>query len=42
MLNPNKKYNLQYYLDLAEKIVGMGAHIIGVKDSKYFPEQCTM
>jgi pyruvate carboxylase len=32
VLNPNKKYNLQYYLDLAEKIVGMGAHILGVKD----------
>ncbi|KAI5305839.1 hypothetical protein KEM56_003164 [Ascosphaera pollenicola] len=32
MLNPNKKYNLQYYLELAEKIVNMGTHIIGIKD----------
>jgi len=35
VLNPKKKYNLQYYLDLADKIVGMGAHIIGLKDSVY-------
>lgn len=32
MLNPKKKYNLQYYLDVVEKIVGMGAHILGIKD----------
>ncbi|KAI9665089.1 MAG: pyruvate carboxylase [Bathelium mastoideum] len=32
MLNPKKKYNLPYYLDLADKIVGLGAHIIGIKD----------
>lgn len=32
MLNPKKKYNLEYYLDVVEKIVGMGAHILGVKD----------
>ncbi|KZZ96894.1 pyruvate carboxylase [Ascosphaera apis ARSEF 7405] len=32
MLNPNKKYNLKYYLDLAEKIVNLGTHIIGIKD----------
>ncbi|KAF2842950.1 putative pyruvate carboxylase [Patellaria atrata CBS 101060] len=32
MLNPKKKYNLQYYMDLAEKIVGMGAHVLGIKD----------
>ncbi|GAB7359449.1 hypothetical protein MBLNU230_g6097t1 [Neophaeotheca triangularis] len=32
MLNPGKKYNLEYYMSLAEKIVGMGAHILGIKD----------
>ncbi|KIW01720.1 pyruvate carboxylase [Verruconis gallopava] len=32
MLNPKKKYNFDYYMDLADKIVGMGAHILGIKD----------
>ncbi|KAF3940284.1 hypothetical protein ABW19_dt0209963 [Dactylella cylindrospora] len=32
MLNPNKKYNLQYYLDLVEKVVNLGTHILGIKD----------
>jgi len=32
MLNPKKKYNFEYYMDLAQKIVDMGAHIIGIKD----------
>ncbi|KAI7211162.1 Pyruvate [Hortaea werneckii] len=32
MLNPQKKYNLEYYLGLVEKIVGLGAHILGIKD----------
>ena len=32
MLNPKKKYNFDYYMGLAEKIVNMGAHIIGIKD----------
>ncbi|KAF2452518.1 pyruvate carboxylase [Lineolata rhizophorae] len=32
MLNPKKKYNFDYYMDLAEKIVKMGAHVIGIKD----------
>jgi len=32
MLNPKKKYNLEYYLDLADKIVAMGTHILGIKD----------
>jgi pyruvate carboxylase len=32
MLNPKKKYNFEYYMGLAEKIVAMGAHIIGIKD----------
>lgn len=35
MLNPNKKYNLEYYMSLVDKIVGMGAHILGIKDSKF-------
>ncbi|KAF1945425.1 pyruvate carboxylase [Clathrospora elynae] len=32
MLNPKKKYNLEYYLGVVEKIVKMGAHILGIKD----------
>lgn len=32
MLNPKKKYNLEYYLNVVDKIVGMGAHILGIKD----------
>jgi pyruvate carboxylase len=32
MLNPKKKYNLEYYLGVVDKIVGMGAHILGIKD----------
>jgi pyruvate carboxylase len=32
MLNPKKKYNFEYYMDLADKIVKMGSHVIGVKD----------
>lgn len=32
MLNPKKKYNLEYYLDLVDKIVAMGTHILGIKD----------
>ncbi|SMQ52135.1 unnamed protein product [Zymoseptoria tritici ST99CH_3D7] len=32
MLNPEKKYNLEYYMKVVDKIVKMGAHIIGVKD----------
>ncbi|KAG8525483.1 uncharacterized protein KY384_009127 [Bacidia gigantensis] len=32
MLNPHKKYNLEYYLDLVAKIVELGAHVIGIKD----------
>ncbi|CAI4483659.1 CFF_collapsed_G0019900.mRNA.1.CDS.1 [Saccharomyces cerevisiae] len=27
-----KKYNLDYYLEIAEKIVQMGTHILGIKD----------
>ncbi|KAK4982567.1 pyruvate carboxylase [Elasticomyces elasticus] len=32
MLNPHKKYNLKYYMSLVEKIVNMGAHVLGIKD----------
>jgi len=32
MLNPKKKYNLEYYMGLVEKIVKIGTHIIGIKD----------
>ncbi|CAD0059216.1 unnamed protein product [Aureobasidium pullulans] len=32
MLNPSKKYNLEYYMGVVEKIVNMGAHILGIKD----------
>ena len=32
MLNPHKKYNLEYYMELIEKIVKIGTHIIGIKD----------
>ncbi|KAI4110230.1 MAG: hypothetical protein L6R37_000123 [Teloschistes peruensis] len=32
MLNPKKKYNLEYYMDLIAKIVKIGTHIIGIKD----------
>jgi pyruvate carboxylase len=34
MLNPSKKYNLEYYLGVVDKIVAMGAHILGVKACK--------
>lgn len=32
MLQPGKKYNLDYYLEVTEKIVEMGTHILGIKD----------
>ena len=32
MLNPKKKYNLDYYMSLVDKIVKLGAHILGIKD----------
>lgn len=32
MLQPGKKYTLDYYLDITEKIVNMGTHILGIKD----------
>ena len=32
MLNPKKKYNLAYYMDLVDKIVKIGTHCLGIKD----------
>ncbi|CAL5873776.1 uncharacterized protein PFLUO_LOCUS8058 [Penicillium psychrofluorescens] len=32
MLNPSKKYNLDYYLSLVDKIVQLGTHVLGIKD----------
>ncbi|KAL2064914.1 hypothetical protein VTL71DRAFT_4054 [Oculimacula yallundae] len=32
MLNPKKKYNLEYYLKLVDELVGMKIHILGIKD----------
>ena len=32
MLNPKKKYNLEYYLDLVDKLVALDIHVLGVKD----------
>lgn len=32
MLNPDKKYNLEYYLSLVDKIVKIGTHCLGIKD----------
>ncbi|KAF7190992.1 Pyruvate carboxylase [Pseudocercospora fuligena] len=32
MMNPDKKYNLEYYMKCVDRIVNMGAHILGIKD----------
>ncbi|KIX06573.1 pyruvate carboxylase [Rhinocladiella mackenziei CBS 650.93] len=32
MLNPTKKYNLEYYMDVVDKIVRIGTHVLGIKD----------
>ncbi|KAH8792705.1 putative pyruvate carboxylase [Hyaloscypha finlandica] len=32
MLNPNKKYNLEYYMDLVAKLVDLKIHVLGLKD----------
>lgn len=32
LINPNGKYNLQYYLDLAKRLEDEGAHILAIKD----------
>ena len=35
MLNPEKKYNYDYYMDLVDQIVKMGAHVLGTKVDTY-------
>ncbi|KZL63107.1 pyruvate carboxylase, partial [Colletotrichum incanum] len=30
--NPKKKYNLEYYLNLVEKLVALDIHVLGIKD----------
>ncbi|SCU78090.1 LADA_0A03774g1_1 [Lachancea dasiensis] len=32
MLQPGKKYNLDYYLEITDRVVAMGTHILGIKD----------
>ncbi|KAJ3512016.1 hypothetical protein NM208_g15369 [Fusarium decemcellulare] len=32
MLNPSKKYNLEYYVDLVDKLVALDIHVLGIKD----------
>ncbi|KAI9745432.1 MAG: pyruvate carboxylase [Claussenomyces sp. TS43310] len=32
LLNPKKKYNLEYYLNLVEKLVKLKIHVLGIKD----------
>jgi pyruvate carboxylase len=32
MLNPAKKYNLEYYLDLVDKLVALDIDVLGIKD----------
>ncbi|OJJ83902.1 pyruvate carboxylase [Aspergillus glaucus CBS 516.65] len=32
MMNPSKKYNLDYYLALVDRIVQLGTHVLGIKD----------
>lgn len=32
MLQAGKKYNLEYYLEVVDKIVAMGTHFLGIKD----------
>ncbi|KAK5073441.1 pyruvate carboxylase [Lithohypha guttulata] len=32
VLNPKKKYNLEYYMNLVDKIVKIGTHALGIKD----------
>ncbi|THC96833.1 hypothetical protein EYZ11_003712 [Aspergillus tanneri] len=32
MLNPKKKYNLEYYMALVDKIVSFKPHVLGIKD----------
>ncbi|KAJ5008931.1 Pyruvate carboxylase [Colletotrichum sp. SAR 10_99] len=32
LLNPKKKYNLEYYLSLVDKLVALDIHVLGIKD----------
>ncbi|KFY30899.1 hypothetical protein V493_01567 [Pseudogymnoascus sp. VKM F-4281 (FW-2241)] len=32
MLNPKKKYNLEYYLSVVAKLVDLNIHVLGIKD----------
>lgn len=32
LLNPNKKYNLEYYMDMVDKLVKLDIHVLGIKD----------
>ncbi|KAI9053646.1 hypothetical protein LZ554_002600 [Drepanopeziza brunnea f. sp. 'monogermtubi'] len=32
LLNPKKKYNLEYYLKLVDELVALNIHVLGVKD----------
>ncbi|KAL5320724.1 hypothetical protein ACEPPN_011534 [Leptodophora sp. 'Broadleaf-Isolate-01'] len=32
MLNPHKKYNLEYYLKLVDELVALKIHVLGIKD----------
>lgn len=32
ILNPKKKHNFEYYMNLVENIVSMGIHVLGIKD----------
>lgn len=32
MLNPKKKYNLEYYLKLVDQLVDLKIHVLGIKD----------
>ncbi|KAL1842095.1 hypothetical protein VTJ49DRAFT_6077 [Mycothermus thermophilus] len=32
MLNPKKKYNLEYYLDVVDKLVALDIDVLGIKD----------
>lgn len=41
MLNPKKKYNLEYYMNVVDQIVKMGSHVLGIKDSSLTPNHLT-
>jgi len=39
MLNPDKKYNLEYYLGVVDKVVALGAHILGPLNPSHVQHQ---